>query len=69
MSHELLQRLESQIDELLRVCTRLEKENALLLQEKETWNLERARLIEKNNFARKRVEAMIAHLKTIEPES
>ena len=69
MSDKLLQQLEAKLDELIRVCARLEKDNAELRQQKEEWNQERARLIEKNSLARQRVEAMIANLKKIEAET
>ena len=69
MSDLLLQKVEAKLDELIRVCSRLEKENEELKQQQEEWNQERARLVEKNNLARQRVEAMITHLKKLETES
>ena len=66
MSEELLKNIESKLDALIDRCTELEMENTKLKLEYESWNREKARLIEKNEYARKRVEAMIEHLKTVE---
>ena len=69
MTEQLIQAIENKLDELIRMCNRLEKENAELKQMQLSWNDERARLIEKNTQARKRVESMITHLKNLEPET
>lgn len=68
MSDELLHVLEAKLDELLQQCTRLQQENADLNQSKNEWQEERVRLIEKNDLARSRVEAMISRLKSIATE-
>lgn len=69
MSDSLLQRVERQLDTLIQRCAHLEQENARLKAEQATWDQERTRLMEKNNLARERVEAMITHLKNLEAES
>lgn len=69
MSSSSLQHIEDKLDELIRLCTHLEKENATLLAKEASWDIERKRLMEKNDIARKRVEAMITHLKNLETES
>ncbi len=68
MTDQLLKTVEARLDELIRHCAHLEKENAELKRLQQGWNEERTRLVEKNNQARKRVEAMITHLKNLEPE-
>ncbi len=69
MSASSLQNIEDKLDELIRLCTHLEKENATLQAKEASWDQERTRLTEKNEIARKRVEAMITHLKNLETES
>lgn len=69
MSRKLLLDLEGKLDELIGRCTSLEKENARLKAREETWKQERTRLVEKNEIARNRVEAMISRLKGMGQES
>ena len=68
MSDLLLKKIESKIDRLIAQCAALEKENAQLKVNESSWQQERTRLIEKNEMARSRVEAMISHLKSIDAE-
>lgn len=58
--------LEAQLQELLSLCERLKNENHSLRSQQETLSNERANLIEKNEMARSRVEAMINRLKAME---
>jgi len=69
MTNRLLNDVEARLDELISLCTRLEKENTSLRTKETDWQQERARLIEKNELARTRIEAMIARLKNLEAES
>lgn len=69
MTDSLLSQIESKVDRLVERCIALEKENSILKSAEAGWQQERTRLIEKNEMARSRVEAMIAHLKNIETES
>ncbi|MFL0811413.1 MAG: TIGR02449 family protein [Agarilytica sp.] len=69
MSSSPMKNIEDKLDDLIRLCARLEKENATLKAKESSWEQERKRLIEKNEIARTRVEAMIKHLKTLEIES
>lgn len=75
MSDPLLEDLEAKLDTLIQHCIHLEseclrltQENTHLLDDQSSWNQERAQLVEKNNLARKRVEAMITHLKSLESQ-
>ncbi len=61
--------LESQVEKLLKVCLQLKSENNLLRGRQAALISERARLIEKNDVARVRVEAMITRLKSLEVET
>ena len=60
--------LERQIDELIKVCDRLKNENTLLRERQELLVEERARLIEKAEVARSRVDGILARLKAMEQE-
>ena len=63
---EQLSQLEQQIDELLVLTTVLSKENRALRTQQKNWSTERAKLIEKNELAKSRVESMITRLKALE---
>lgn len=58
--------LEKKIDELIRLCDQLNNENSSLKSKASNWTLERARLVEKNELARAKIEAMITRLKSLE---
>jgi len=68
MSDELLLSFETKLDRLILLCNRLQQENAELKAREQSWQQERVRLIEKNELARSRVEAMISHLKNLDAE-
>ena len=68
MSDDLLLSLETKLDRLILLCNRLQEENAELKARESEWQRERVRLIEKNELARSRVEAMITHLKSLDSE-
>ena len=61
-----LKKLEARIDELIRITERLGEENRALRASQRTLQVERANLLEKNDRARNRVEAMIMHLNSME---
>ena len=63
---EQLAQLEQQIDELLVLTQVLSKENRALRAQQQNWSTERAKLIEKNELAKSRVESMITRLKALE---
>jgi len=65
MSEYTLQRLSQKLDQLLLQHQQLQKENQSLRQLEQEWQHERARLIEKNDVARTRVEAIISDLKSL----
>jgi len=66
MTDPLLHEVEQQLDELISQCKQLAKENASLRTRETEWQQERARLLEKNELARNRVEAMINRLRNLE---
>lgn len=69
MKNNLLARVDSQLDKLIELCDKLARENDVLRAREESWQQERARLVEKNDIARTRVEAMIVRLKSLAAES
>ena len=68
MSDDLLLALETKLDKLILLCSRLQQENAELKTRENEWQRERVRLIEKNELARSRVEAMITHVRNLDAE-
>ncbi|MEM9622513.1 MAG: TIGR02449 family protein [Pseudomonadota bacterium] len=65
---EQLNHLEQQLDELLVLTQVLSKENKALRAQQKNWSTERAKLIEKNELAKNRVESMITRLKALEKD-
>ncbi|WP_462329570.1 TIGR02449 family protein [Thiohalocapsa halophila] len=63
-----LDRLEQQVEHLLRQLERLRDENASLRASQEHLVAERAELIEKTELARSKVEAMVSRLKSMEEQ-
>ena len=60
--------LEEKVEELIELCTVLGKENRALRTQQQNLTTERAKLIEKNELAKSRVESMITRLKTLEQD-
>ena len=63
-----LNHLEDKIDQLIALVDELEQKQAGMVAEKESWIAERNRLIEKNELARTKVQAMISRLKSLEQD-
>jgi cell division protein ZapB len=63
-----LESLERKVDELISLCQTLARENRALRTQQHNWSAERARLIEKNELAKSKVEAMITRLKSLEQD-
>lgn len=66
MAENQLKALEQKIDELISLCNDLNRENQQLKAENAGWQQERQDLIDKNEMARTKVEAMIDRLRTME---
>jgi len=69
MTEHSLQTLEAKLDQLLKLCKGLSEENLSLKEREDNLLRERTMLIEKNELARSRVEAMIIRLKGLEEET
>ncbi len=63
-----LKMLEHRVDELIQRLNAVKSENLSLRESQSALITERARLIEKTELARTRVEAMITRLKAMEQE-
>jgi cell division protein ZapB len=59
MDNENLKRLENRVDDLIGTCRQLKKDNRVIQDE-------HAKLIEKTQIARARIESMIGRLKALE---
>lgn len=66
LNEQELKGLEIRVNDLIKTCEVLKKENQLLKLQQDSYSAERACLIDKNEQARKRVEAIITRLKSME---
>ncbi len=69
MAESDISKLEKRIDELIVLTETLGNENSLIRDRQDILVEERARLIEKAELARSRVEAMLVRLKAMETET
>ena len=69
MGQNQLKALEKKIDELISLCTNLNREHQTLKLDSQGWDKERLGLIASNDLARTKVEAMINRLHALEQES
>ena len=60
--------LEQKVEELIKLCGVLSKENRALRTQQHNWTNQRAKLIEKNELSKSRVESMIVRLKSLEQD-
>ena len=63
-----LKPLEDKLDTLIQMCAQLQAENHSLREKEAALLKERSKLLEKNEVARSRVEAMITRLKNLDVE-
>lgn len=66
METDNLKKLEGRIDDLIGVCRKLKKENHAMKADHEQLSDDYAKLVEKTQIARARIEAMIGKLKALE---
>ena len=64
-----IQALTQRISQLIDRCDQLKLQNQHLQAQERLWRDERVQLIEKNDLARQKVEAMILRLKSLEHDS
>lgn len=66
MEQPELQALADKLDRLIERCRKLEQDNAAMRELQDDWNRERAQLIQKNDLAKNKIEAMIGRLRALE---
>ncbi|WP_152205346.1 TIGR02449 family protein [Marinobacter changyiensis] len=66
MEQPELQALADKLDRLIERCRTLEQDNAAMRELQDDWNRERAQLIQKNDLAKNKIEAMIGRLRALE---
>jgi cell division protein ZapB len=64
----VMQSFERKIDELIKLCEQLDKENRVLKSEALSWQKERDSLLEKTDTAKIKVEAMLTKLHQLEQQ-
>ena len=69
MAESEISKLEHRVDDLIDLCEQLSTENTLLRERQNALVEERARLIEKGELARSRVETMLVRLKAMEVDA
>lgn len=66
MEQSQIQSFSEKVDKLLAHVKQLEADNAALRDQQDDWHNERATLLQKNDLARNKIEAMIGRLKAME---
>ena len=66
MANNDLEALEEKVDELIALSEVLVVENQVLKAKQQSWTAERAKLVERNELAKTRVESMIARLRALD---
>lgn len=66
MDQSELEALAAKLERLIERNQRLEAENARLRQAQDDWQQERVQLMQKNDLARHKIEAMISRLRALE---
>ncbi len=66
MSNSSFKTLESKVDELIKLCSDMRKENQMLRDKENLLRNEREALLGKNQLARVRLEKVLRRLKTLE---
>jgi cell division protein ZapB len=66
MEELTLEELSEKVSRLVKYCEQLRADNLALKQFQDDWHKERAQLMQKNDLARNKIEAMIGRLKALE---
>ena len=66
MEQSDLQAMADKLDRLIERCRKLEQDNAAMRELQDEWSRERAQLIQRNDLAKNRIEAMIGRLRALE---
>ena len=66
MDHDNLKKLENRVEDLIGTCRQLRQEKRSIQTERQRLADDHAKLLEKTQVARARIEAMIGRLKALE---
>ena len=66
MTDSQFRALEQKIDDLIKLCSDLNRENVSLKAEARDWAAERESLLARNDVARNKVEEILGRLKSVE---
>ena len=66
MLAEDLRALESKVDDLIELCEALANENRALRDRNRAWAVEKSDLVERNELARSKIDALIDRLKSMD---
>ena len=66
MEQSEVRALADKLDRLIERCQKLERDNVTLRELQDDWNRERAQLMQKNDHAKHKIEAMISRLRALE---
>lgn len=61
-----LKALEARVDELVELCESLANENRALRERNRAWAIEKSNLVERNELARSKIDALIDRLKSMD---
>lgn len=61
-----LEALEAKVEELVKLCETLANENRALRERNRTWAAEKSDLVERNELARSKIDALIDRLKSMD---
>lgn len=61
-----LKALEAKVDELVELCESLANENRALRERNRAWAIEKSNLVERNELARSKIDALIDRLKSMD---
>lgn len=61
-----LKALEARVDELVELCESLANENRALRKRNRAWAAEKSNLVERNELARSKIDALIDRLKSMD---
>lgn len=58
--------LEARVDELIALCDKLARDNKEMREQQALWEAQRAKLIERNELAKAKIDAMIGRLRSLD---
>ena len=65
ISEEKFDTLNEKVDDLIKLCSEMKRENQALKASENSWQIERKKLLEKSNEAKSKLESILVRLKAI----